>query len=453
MNKMHTMMVLLFGLTILVLVPEAFADTVTFSDDFERVDSLTLGSNWTMVSQSDWSLVGGDVVNQVHIHTTPRSNVANPIGKIDGDFSVSTDSVYSGPNTGYSDSLQFQIQVNGLCYHARYRRLNGVLHIAKYGPSLAFAAEGLVYAAGSGVTANTNDLIRLAVTGDNAGNCTIAVSNVTQSTGFSSAFTTYTDNAGAPHTNLVLTGGQLGFDSTDSYTAGHLHYKSFTATAVVPDRMVTFSDDFDRSDSSTLGPNWTMVSETDWSLVGSNVVNQLHIHTTPRSNVANLIGKIDGYYSVSTDSVYAGSNTRYADGLQFHIQANGLCYHLRYKRSSGVLHIAKYGPSLGFAAEGLLYAASSGVTANTTDLIRLTVTGDNAGNCTIALANVTQGTKFYDTFETDTDHTGSPHGNPVLTGGQLGFDSTDSSSADHLHYQSFTAAAVVHPTGIIIIIK
>ena len=162
-------------LAVLVLPVVGFAGIITVVDEFDRPDSTTdLGENWDPWVEGEWKIFNEDLYNATTIVAT------NPVVRTDleitGNFSVSVDFQTYGPDTRYSGGLDFNIQASGRCYHARYRRYHGGLQVGIGDPGTFPIVGGglaLVYGASSWVEATTEETLRLTVTGDNTGNCTI----------------------------------------------------------------------------------------------------------------------------------------------------------------------------------------------------------------------------------------------------------------------------------------
>lgn len=201
---------------------------------------------------------------------------------------------------------------------------------------------------------------------------------------------------------------------------------------------ITFTDDFERADGP-LGPNWNTVNPSHWAISGGAVTNQLTdaLPATAGGNIA-LPVKIAGNFSVSIDSINSAT-TRRSEAVEFHIQEDGTRYHARYQRSNGAIQIGAFSPSSELGAVPLVYAGSPGpVTASATDIIRLTVTGDNTetGIYTVKVENLTQNTSGSANFTL---------GAGALTGGLMGFSSSHSGAGGTLKILSFTATGEAVP--------
>ena len=105
-----------------------------------------------------------------------KHNVAvNPVQHtgvyIAGSWSVTAEFILSGNDYRWSGGVDFHIQPDGTCYHARYKRDTGVIQVGIGAPG-EFPASGtkVFYSAVSGVPAAAMDeVIRMTVSGNNSG--------------------------------------------------------------------------------------------------------------------------------------------------------------------------------------------------------------------------------------------------------------------------------------------
>lgn len=296
--------------------PKSVSASVTFGDNFDRGDSSTLGNGW-VEDLGDWSINSNRLISPVQDNII----VHNTNAPISADYYVQVSAESSDANSDspavlarFTDTSNFYLFQSGNGRAQLYKRVSGswtLLDEVRFIRSV-----------------NTFNTYRLQVNGD-------------QIRGFIDDIpAVYAQDSSLtnPGYGGLRRGGGLFQVTFDNFEVGDLSIPTLTPiptpTTTTP---ATFSDDFNRDDSSDLANGWVEDSG-DWYISSDQLVSPLHdnviVHNTNAPSSANYSIQVDAMSASATDDSPAVL-ARFVDANNFYLFQSGDGRAQLYKRVGG----------------------------------------------------------------------------------------------------------------------
>ncbi len=361
------------------------ATPISVSDDFNRADSSNLGPNWREV-YGDWAISGNALVR------TGLATVLYNFFPSSPDYSVTADLENSSAT---DDSPVMMIRYTDINHHYEAFPSNGALYLFKYDSGYTLLASTPVETA-----ANTYYTYKLQAQGSTISVYQNGILKLTA-----------TDNS-------ITGAGQAGFRSGSSVST--LHFDNFVIgdltslpapTPISTPTPTGVSDDFNRVNSSDLGPNWQEIAG-DWAISGNTLMR------TGLATVLNTFFPSSPDYSVTADLENSSATD---DSPVIIFRYTDTNHHYEVFPSNGVLYLFKY-------VSGYTLLASTPVEtlADTYYTYRIDVQGSTITVYQNGVLKITT-----------TD-------NSITEAGQVGFRT--GSSVSTLHFDNFVLEYLSTPT-------